>query len=215
MVSGLTISIAKYRWWLMLLICSTPLVFLLFTSTQVMNDPLLLGPDPAEVLLHWLGHISMTSIIMVLFIRPFSQWFTALRWLMQFRRMFGLTAFLYVCLHGLVYVLVMQAGSWELIRIDLLERWYITLGFIAWVLLLLLAITSHYGIRRKMGVNQWRRLHRSIYFIAGLVLVHYLLQIRSDWSLFAVYLSLITLLLLARLPVRQQGRQVLLKYFSK
>ena len=199
------------RWWLMWLLCITPLLIIIGRVVHVMQDPYVLGPDPSEVILHWLGHITMISLIAILTIRPLAQLMPFARWLMQYRRMLGLTVFFYALLHGLFYVAVTQGLSWPLIQADLIKRWYISLGFVALSLLLLLAITSHYELRRRLGNHRWQRIHNAVYVIALLSLLHYALQIRSDWSQLGLYGAAIVGLLFMRLLLRLQA----IEFFRK
>lgn len=199
------------RWWLMWLLCLTPLLIIIGRVAQVMHDPYVLGPDPSEVILHWLGHITMFSLIAILTVRPLTQLMPSVRWLMQYRRMIGLTVFLYAFMHGLFYVVVTQGLSWQLIQADIIKRWYISLGFVALLLLMLLAITSHYGLRRRLGNHRWQALHNAVYVIALLSILHYALQVRSDWSQLGIYGTAIVGLLFMRLLLRLQ----MIKLFRK
>ena len=137
-----------------------------------------LGADPAERIMHVSGEWSLRFIVLTLLVSPLRQW-TGWRWVFRLRRMLGLYAFFYACVHlasfGHFYV------GWTLVVLleELRERPYIAAGFSAWLLMLPLAITSTRAMQRRLGRN-WSRLHRAVYVAAMLACCHLLWQARSD-----------------------------------
>ena len=157
-----------------------------------------LGINPVETLQHGTGDWTLRFIVFTLCITPFRKLFK-LPDLIRFRRMLGLFAFFYVCLHFLTYLGPDQsfdlAGMWK----DVAKRPYITVGFTAFVLLIPLAITSTAGWIRRLGGKRWQMLHRLIYFAAVCGVIHYYWLVKSDVRKPLFYGALVAILLLWRL----------------
>ena len=157
-----------------------------------------LGANPVETLQHGTGDWTLRFLIFTLCITPFRKLFH-LTDLIRFRRMLGLFAFFYVCLHFITYLGPDQqfdlAGMWK----DVAKRPFITVGFTAFVLLIPLAITSTAGWIRRLGGKRWQLLHRSIYFAAALGVIHYYWLVKSDVREPLFYGALVAILLLWRL----------------
>ena len=128
-----------------------------------------LGREPIKALEHELGEIAMQLLIIGLCITPLRQYLGVN--LIKFRRAIGIIAFIYVCLHLLVW-LVLDVGILSQIWGDILKRPYITIGMVGFVLMLPLALTSNNWSVRRLGVAAWRKLHRLVYIIAVLGAVH-------------------------------------------
>lgn len=210
----------RLRWWILFLINLAPLMYWLYmVFNVVLMDPYIYGPEPGEVLIHWLGHTSMVMLIIVLFLRPLAQWQKSLKWLMQFRRMFGLSLYGYLSLHLAGYLVFDQNLQWSLIGGDIIKSPYLIIGLLAWLLVTPLAITSLHVTRKMMSSKGWKRLHRLVYTVAVLAIVHYLLLIRANWLYPAIYSAIVIGLLLIRLPSIQRLRSTdvlaLLNKFSK
>jgi methionine sulfoxide reductase heme-binding subunit len=157
-----------------------------------------LGINPVETLQHGTGDWTLRFLIFTLCITPFRKLFK-LPDLIRFRRMLGLFAFFYVCLHFLTYLGPDQsfdlAGMWK----DVAKRPFITVGFTAFVLLIPLAITSTTGWIRRLGGKRWQMLHRLIYFAAVCGVIHYYWLVKSDVRKPLFYGTLVAILLLWRL----------------
>jgi methionine sulfoxide reductase heme-binding subunit len=157
-----------------------------------------LGINPVETLQHGTGDWTLRFIVFTLCITPFRKLFK-LPDLIRFRRMLGLFAFFYVCLHFLTYLGPDQsldlAGMWK----DVAKRPFITVGFTAFVLLIPLAITSTTGWIRRLGGKRWQMLHRLIYFAAVCGVIHYYWLVKSDVRKPVFYGALVAILLLWRL----------------
>lgn len=180
------------------LLLGVSLPFLLIASRLARNE---LGPDPAEALMHETGEWAMRFLVVVLLARPASQ----SQWplLFRHRRLFGLAVFFYASLHLLVFAQVYIAWSFAILLEELAERPYVVVGSAAWLLLLPLAVTSTDGWRRRLR-QRWRRMHRLIYAVAPLVVLHTLWLARSDLGDSLFYAVLFGLLLIWRVnPIRR------------
>ena len=129
-----------------------------------------LGADPTEAVLHYLGEWALIMLLLSYSVSPLRR---LLRWptLGQARRLVGLFAFSYVCVHLVIFVVFYVEFSITQLLVELAERPYITVGFAAWLALLLMAVTSTRGWQRRLGLN-WRRLHRLGAVALALALVH-------------------------------------------
>jgi len=169
--------------------CLAPFLWLVYGATYGG-----LGPDPAEVIMHVSGEWSLRILALTLLVTILRQ-VLAKSWPMRLRRMLGLYAFFYACLHLTSFAHFYVGWTASLLVEELVERPYITVGFLAWLLMLPLAITSTRGMQRRLG-RRWVRLHQLVYPAAVLACVHLVWQVRSDAAEALVY-SLIFALLLA------------------
>ena len=152
-----------------------------------------LGPDPAEALMLSTGEWSLRLLALCLLVSPLR---TLTGWsaLMRLRRMLGLFAFFYACVHFVSFLQFYIGWDAAALGEELSERPYIALGFAAWLLLLPLAVTSTRRMQRRLRGN-WQRLHRLVYPAALLACLHLLWQARSDLGEALLYLALFALLL--------------------
>jgi len=157
-----------------------------------------LGANPVEFLQHATGDWTLRFLVFTLCITPFRKLFK-LPDLIRFRRMLGLFAFFYVCLHFLTYLGPDQSFDLSAMWKDVAKRPFITVGFAAFVSLIPLAITSTAGWIRRLGGKRWQMLHRSIYFAAVCGVIHYYWLVKSDVRKPLFYGALVALLLLWRL----------------
>lgn len=156
-----------------------------------------LGPDPGKELTGYLGHISVFFIFLVLSL-PLLKKMKQLSWLGRCSRVLGLFTFFYVSLHLLSYVAFFVGFRFDLLLIDLLERPYVYVGFSAWLVLMLLAITSNRFSQRYLK-RRWKRLHRGVYLVVLLMLVHVFWLARSDLQWFVLYGALASFLVLVKI----------------
>jgi sulfoxide reductase heme-binding subunit YedZ len=163
-----------------------------------------LGPDPAEVIMHVSGEWGLRLLALTLAL-PLLRQLLDKPWPMRLRRMLGLFAFFYACLHLASFAHFYIGWSGALLLEEVVERPYITAGFLAWLLLLPLAVTSTRGMQRRLG-KRWRQLHRLVYPAAVLACVHLVWQVRSDAAEALVYALIFGLLLGWRLLPRQARR---------
>ena len=156
-----------------------------------------LGANPIENMQDRFGIWGLRFIVTVLMVSPL-RFITGFTWIAQFRRMIGLYAFFYVLMHFLVWLLLEQNLLMSAIIEDIATRPFITIGFIALLILLALASTSTMNIRKKMG-NNWIRLHSSIYLASILGVWHFWWQVKKDITEPLIYAIIISILLLYRL----------------
>lgn len=175
------------------LLCLVPLIELL---DRALHNRL--SANPVEFLQHATGDWTLRFLVFTLCITPFRKLLN-LPDLIRFRRMLGLFAFFYVCLHFLTYLGPDQsfdlAGMWK----DVYKRPFITVGFLGFVLLIPLAITSTAGWIRRLGGKRWQMLHRAIYITAIAGVIHYYWLVKSDVRKPLFYGALVGILLLWRL----------------
>ena len=167
-------------------------VYLAFTGGEN-----LLGPDPAQFLSLETGEWAIRLLILSLAITPLRY---LLNWpyAFRFRRMIGLFAYFYVCMHLLVFLMFLLQWEWGAIGREIAERPFITIGFGGFVLLTLLALTSFNAAQRKLGRN-WKRLHRLTYAVSILGVMHVIWIVRSSYFDAVLYGALVLLLLGYRL----------------
>jgi sulfoxide reductase heme-binding subunit YedZ len=156
-----------------------------------------LGANPIEFITRFTGTWTLNFLLLTLAVTPARQWLQRPA-LLRYRRMLGLYAFFYAMLHFLTYLWLDQFFDWRAMLGDIAKRPFITAGFSAFILLLPLAATSTQAMMKRLGRN-WQRLHRLIYVIASLGVVHYLWLVKKDLSLPLLYASILALLLGVRL----------------
>lgn len=152
-----------------------------------------LGADPVAEIEHRLGIWALRLLLATLAITPLRQ-LTGQPILVRFRRMLGLYAFAYASLHLTAYLALDLRGYWSLVFDEIVERPYITVGFAAWLLLVPLAITSTTGWIRRLGRN-WARLHKAVYAVAALAVLHFWWVVKTDWREPLLYATILALLL--------------------
>ncbi len=152
-----------------------------------------LGADPVAAIEHFLGLWALRFLVLTLAVSPLRQ-LTGRTELLQFRRMLGLYAFFYATLHFAAWLVLDLRGAWADVLKEIAERPYITVGFLAWLLLVPLAATSTRAAMRRLG-RTWGRLHRLVYAIAALAVLHFWWVVKSDIREPAIYAGLVALLL--------------------
>ena len=170
-----------------------------------------LGANPIEFVTHSTGFWALTFICITLSVTPLRR-LTGWQHLVRLRRMLGLFAFFYASAHLLTYVWFDQWFSLEEIAKDIWKRPFITVGFAAFVLLVPLAITSTNRMIRRLG-RRWSQLHRLVYLIAILGVVHFwwLKEDKNDLSEPWLYAGIVSALLLFRLLYPAWQRTVRLR----
>lgn len=156
-----------------------------------------LTANPIELLTNWTGYTTLVLLMATLAITPLRRLTGWNAWV-KLRRLVGLFAFFYATLHFLVYVVLDQFFWWEGIVDDVVKRPYITVGFTAFVLLVPLAVTSTRGWIRRLG-RRWQTLHRLIYPVGALGVLHYYWKVKADTREPLVFAAILVVLLLARL----------------
>ncbi|HEY4365850.1 MAG TPA: protein-methionine-sulfoxide reductase heme-binding subunit MsrQ [Steroidobacteraceae bacterium] len=172
-------------------VCLLPLLSLALQAFEIHG--LTLGTNPIERIQDTMGQWGLRFLLITLAVTPLRDWFDA-PWLVLLRRMLGLFAFFYVLMHFLTWLILDQGLYWSGILADIAKRPFITIGFLALLMLIPLAVTSTNGMMRRLG-KRWKRLHRLIYPIALLGVWHYYWQVKADIREPLLYLSIALLLL--------------------
>lgn len=152
-----------------------------------------LGADPVAEIEHRTGLWALRFLLLTLAVTPLRQ-ITGQAVLLRFRRMLGLYAFFYACLHLAAYLALDLGGYWAQVFEEIAKRPYITVGFAAWLLLVPLAVTSTLGWMRRLG-RRWGQLHRLVYAVAVLAILHFWWLVKSDVREPAIYAAVAALLL--------------------
>ena len=175
------------------LLCLSPLAYL---GLRAFHGQL--TANPVEYIQHFTGDWTLRFLLFTLSVTPLRKLLNVPD-LIRFRRMLGLFAFAYVCLHFLTYIGPDQSfdlgGMWK----DVVKRPFVTVGFLGFVLLIPLALTSTKGWIRRLGGKRWQVLHRLIYVTAPCGVIHYYWLVKSDHRLPLLYASILAVLLLYRL----------------
>ena len=155
-----------------------------------------LGANPIEEITHQTGLWTLILLLVTLSITPLRR-LTSLNWLIQYRRMIGLFAFFYGCLHLTTYLWLDQSFDFQAIIKDVYKRPFITAGFTAFVLMVPLALTSTKGWIRRLG-KRWQLLHRLIYFSAAAGVFHFIWLVKKDLREPLIYATVFGVLMLIR-----------------
>lgn len=164
-----------------------------------------LGANPIEYITHSTGWWALGFLMLTLAVTPLRR-LANLPWLLRLRRMLGLYAFFYASLHFLTYIWLDQFFDFNEILKDIAKRPFITVGFAAFLLLIPLAVTSTNAMVRRLGAKRWQYLHRLVYAIGALGVIHFWWLVKKDTTepfLFAVVLAFLLIVRLLYL-LRQQ-----------
>ncbi len=179
------------------LLSLTPFLYLLYAVSLA---PDILGANPVEYITHETGAWSLRFLLLTLLMTPLrtlSGWTFPLR----IRRMLGLYAFFYVTLHFVIYAGLDLGLDWSHLGEDIIDRPFITIGFLAWLLLIPLALTSTNKMMRRLG-RRWKKLHKLVYLIGLLGVVHYIWLVKKDLLEPLIYAGIYIALMLLRAPLR-------------
>jgi len=176
--------------------CIAPLVWLLW---HLFTDQL--GANPLEVVIRHLGEWGLQLLVVTLCMTPLRD-LTNEAWPIQLRRLIGLWSFTYLCLHFLTYLWLDQFFDWTEIGKDIVKRPFITVGMLAVVAMLPLAVTSTRAMQRRLG-GRWKRLHRLIYLIVPLGTLHFYWLVKAD-TLRPLIFALCVIVLLGYRLLRRQ-----------
>lgn len=155
-----------------------------------------LGANPIQVITWSTGTWTLVFLMLTLSVTPLRK-LTRQYWLIQYRRMLGLFAFFYGCLHFLTYIWLDQFFDWQSVAKDIVKRPFITVGFTAFALMIPLALTSTQRSIRWLG-RKWQALHRLIYATAILGVIHYIWLVKKDLRKPLIYAAILCVLLLYR-----------------
>jgi len=183
--------------------CFGPIAWLLWhLYLSLTSDPTALGPDPTHTVTFFTGRGTLRLLVITLAITPVRRIITSLSWLGRFRRLLGLYAFFYGCLHLLTYVWLYAGWSWAAMVDDISQRRFIVAGLAAWLMMVPLALTSTTWSIRKLGGKNWNRLHWLTYTTAITGVIHYWWGVKSGVKTPLPITVVLVVLLLAR-PVLQ------------
>lgn len=156
-----------------------------------------LGANPIEEITHQTGLWTLILLLVTLSITPLRRLLPSFSWLIQYRRMIGLFAFFYGCLHLTTYLWLDQSFDLSAIIKDVYKRPFITAGFTAFVLMVPLALTSTKGWIRRLG-KRWQLLHRLIYFSAAAGVFHFIWLVKKDLREPLIYATVFGALMVIR-----------------
>lgn len=188
------------RWFLVFTAGLSPFLYLIWLGFQ---DAL--GANPVETITHFTGGWTLRLLLIVLAITP-ARWLLGWTEPMRYRRMIGLYVFFYASLHLLTYVVLDLNFDWPELGEDIIKRPYITVGFTAWLLLVPLAATSTRKMMRRLG-RRWSRLHRLVYVIGILAILHFVWLVKADLREPLIYGGILAFLLGYRAWRSVAGRQ--------
>jgi sulfoxide reductase heme-binding subunit YedZ len=179
---------------LLFLLALTP--FLLLVADGTLGR---LGANPVEAITHRSGDWALRLLLVTLAVTPLRR-LSGWRWPLRQRRMLGLFAFFYALLHLLTWALLDQRLDAGAMLEDVVTRPYITVGMVAFLLLVPLAATSTRAMVRRLG-RRWQTLHRTVYAVGVLAVLHYLWLTKADYLEPGLYAVALALLLIMRVPM--------------
>ena len=196
-------SILTSKWTkvVVFILCLVPLGMLVLRAVQGN-----LTANPIEFITHATGDWTLRFLVITLAITPLRK-ILRLPQLIRFRRMFGLFAFFYACLHFSTWIGLDKFFDWTEMWKDVQKRRFITVGFTGFVLMIPLAITSTAGWIRRLGGKRWQVLHRAIYLSAIAGVIHYYWLVKSDVRKPLQYAAMVGVLLAWRLGSWIYGRR--------
>lgn len=196
-LDALTVRRVKAALFVLCLYPLASLIWLGFTGN--------LGADPVEFIRRSTGTWTLDFLIITLSVTPLRR-ATGWHWVVRLRRMFGLYAFFYAVIHVVTYFWLDQLFDLAAIWRDIVKRPLIAVGFLSFVLMIPLAITSTDRMARRLGGKRWQRLHRAVYLVAIAGVVHFWWLVKIDYTRPLVYSTIIGALLIARIAARPGTR---------
>lgn len=181
-------------WWMRIVVhlaCAVPLMWLVFAIPAGE-----LGGDPVKELIHFLGIGALRILLLTLAIYPLVKFFSFKK-LNRLRRPLGLWCFAWASLHFCAWLYLDLALQWQLISQEVVKRSYIAVGFLAWVILFVLAVTSIPFLVRKLG-KHWKKIHSLVYLVLVLTCLHFLWAVKSGWIEPVSYALIGAILLISR-----------------
>jgi len=175
---------------------------LLSISINIFQDTL--GANPIEFIERHFGKWTLIFLCLTLSMTPIRRITNISQWIL-YRRMLGLFVFFYASIHLLCYIALDYHFDWVDIKNDIIKHRYVLVGFLAWLLLLPLAITSSDKMIRKLKAN-WKLLHRLIYVIAILSVLHFIWLVKKDITEPLIYAAIVSILLILRLNILRRKK---------
>ena len=165
-----------------------------------------MGADRIAAALNQLGLWALILLLASLACTPLKILFDW-NWPLKVRRMLGLLTFFYGCVHFAVYIGLDQGFAWDEIWKDIVKRQFMTVGFLALMLMLPLAVTSTNKMVKRLGFPRWKRLHRLAYVAAVAAIIHFKWRMKSDFREPALYAGILALLFLIRIGAYIRDRR--------
>ena len=153
-----------------------------------------LGANPLDFVTRTTGTLTLVFLVLTLAVTPLRKW-TGANWLVRLRRMLGLYAFFYGSLHFLCYIWFDKRFDFSGIAQDVVRRWFIIVGFLAFTSMVPLAVTSTDKMIKRLGGKRWQKLHRLVYLSAAAAVFHYYLLVKSDVRKPIAFAAVVALLL--------------------
>jgi methionine sulfoxide reductase heme-binding subunit len=184
-----------------------PVVFLLcllpflWVAWELYADRL--GANPIDEIADASGEWTLRLLLITLAMTPLKR-LCGWGWSIRIRRMLGLFAFFYACLHLMIYLWLDQFFDWQEIFLDILDRRFITMGMLAFALLIPLVVTSNRLMIKRLG-KSWKKLHRLAYLVPALGVVHYWWLVKADVLEPLIYGLVLLVLLAFRAPFKRSG----------
>jgi len=150
-------------------------------SSDLLRGTRFLNSNPIKEGEHFLGEWTLRFLVLTLMVRPLRE-LLGWGWLGKYRRTLGLFAFTYLMLHWLTYALLDVQLDWADLKKDLAARPYIMIGMAALLMMLPLALTSSAAAIRRLGGLRWRRLHRLVYVVPVMGVIHFWMAVKADLS---------------------------------
>ncbi|MGB7167359.1 MAG: protein-methionine-sulfoxide reductase heme-binding subunit MsrQ [Acidobacteriaceae bacterium] len=192
--------------------CLGPVAWLLWhLYLSVTTQPNALGPDPTHTVTFFTGRGTLRLLVITLAVTPVRRLIPKFSWLVRFRRLLGLYAFFYACLHLMTYVWLYAGFSWAAMVDDISQRRFITAGLAAWLMLLPLALTSTTWSIRKLGGKNWNRLHWLTYGAAISGVIHYWWGVKTGVKTPLEITVVLAVLLLARPVLKLRAQSAALR----
>ena len=163
------------------------------------------GSNPIKAMEHYTGDWNLRFLALCLAVTPAIR-LTRQGWLIPYRRIFGLLAFLYICCHLSIYFVLDVELQWSDLVADVIKRKYITLGMLGFLLLVPLALTSTKASIRRLGAKRWNTLHRTVYAAAVLGTIHFWMSVKRDITDPLIFAVIFTVLLGYRVLVARDSR---------
>jgi sulfoxide reductase heme-binding subunit YedZ len=157
-----------------------------------------LGANPVAEAMNQLGLLALIFIGLSLACTP-AQLLWGVKWPLRIRKLLGLLGFSYATLHLFTYAAVDQLGHLRSILDDIVKRPFIAVGFAAWTLLVPLAVTSTSTMLKRLGFTRWKRLHRLVYLVATLGVIHFIWRVKKDLTEPLVYGAILAVLFIVRI----------------
>ena len=164
-----------------------------------------LTADPVKYITHFTGRTALIILFVTLCVTPIRR-VTGWNGIVRLRRLVGLFSFFYAVIHLLIYLAFDRGFVFTELGEDIAKRPYITIGFTAWLMLLALAVTSPQAMLRRMGGKRWRALHRLIYVVPVLGVIHFTWAQKKDISLPLLYAAVLGAIYAIRLAMWARNR---------